>query len=188
MPISHLGLVGWYVTHVVIMVSHIGNDLRKVTVFTNGPVPNDPQLQEALTVARALYASVETRKIVQSIPALREEPGGEIVFADGTSKRVGFLVDKPPAGVVGQDMIAEGLRADVMYDATGTNLKRRDPFCESNVTKGFVAGDTGSPLEQVTIAATAGLVPTAGISKQLCSEEGERVLANIKDSISTRLI
>lgn len=46
---------------------------------------------------------------------------------------------------------------------------------------GFVAGDAGMALKRVTFAATTGVAVAGGISLQLWSEEGESVLAGVKE-------
>ena len=164
----------------VMMVRNLSNDPSKVTIFTSGPLANDPKLQDALRVAKALGSTIEDRKIVRLIPAPHGEKGVDVVFEDGKRQRVGFLVDKPPTEVVGRNMIVEGLGVEVISDWSGTNLKRNEPFGESNVSGVFVVGDAGTALKQVTSAATTGVMAAGAISHQLCSEEGERVLADIE--------
>ena len=62
----------------------------------------------------------------------------------------------------------------------GDNIKRNEPFGETNIKGVFAAGETGTPLKQVTIAMSTGALAAAGISTQLCTEEGERLLATAK--------
>ena len=167
-------------TAMVMMARNLSGDPSKMTVFTDGPLADDPKLEEAISVAKALGSTIESRKIVRLIPAPLGEKGVEVVVEDGNRQRVGFLVDKPPTEVVGRNMIVEGLGVEVVSDWSGTNLKRNEPFGESNVRGVFVAGDAGTALKQVTGAATTGVMAAGGLSHQLCSEEGERVLADIK--------
>lgn len=164
----------------VMMANNLGGDPRKITVYTNGSLADDPKLREAISVAKALGCTIEIRTIIRLVRASHGESGVDVVFADGARQRVGFLVDKPLTEFVGRDMIVEGLGVEVIHDSTGTNLKRSDPFGESNVKGVFVAGDAGAVLKHVTLATTTGVAAAGGISFQLCSEEGERILANVK--------
>ena len=167
-------------TAMVMMVRNLSGDPRKVTIFSNGPVADDPKFQEAILVAGNLGSTVESRRIVRLVPAPHGEQGVDVVFEDRKRQRVGFLVDKPPTEIVGRDIIVEGLGVETVQDWSGTNLKRNEPFGESNVRGVFVAGDAGVALKQVTSAATTGVLAAGGISHQLCSEEGEKVLTDIK--------
>ena len=162
------------------MVCHLSGDKPNVTIFTNGPFSEDPALKEAMSAARSAGCVSDERIIVKLTRAPNGEKGVDVHFRDGGSKRMGFLVDKPPIESVGQQMLVDGLGVEVVPTMFGTCLKRNEPFGETNVKGCFVAGDAGTPLTQVTSAVAHGVAVAGGVSAQLCAEEGERALVAVK--------
>ena len=162
------------------MVCHLSGDKPKVTIFTNGLVLKEPALKEAMRAAQSAGCVLEDRSIVKLTRAPSQEKGVDVHFEDGGSIRMGFLVDKPPMEVVGQQMLVTGLGVEVVPTMFGSCLKRNEPFGETNIKGCFVAGDAGTPMTQVTVAVAQGVFAAGGISAQLCAEEGEKALAKVR--------
>ncbi len=162
------------------MVCHLSGDKPNVTIFTNGLVSEDPALKEAMNAARSAGCVVDERTIIKLTRALNGEKGVDVHFEDGESKRIGFLVDKPPTKPVGEQMLVDGLGVEIVPTKFGSCLKRNEPFGETSVNGCFVAGDAGTPLTQVTFAVANGVAVAGGVSAQLCAEEAERALAAVQ--------
>ena len=58
--------------------------------------------------------------------------------------------------------------------------KRNEPFGESNVKGGLIAGDTGTALKAIPVAYSSGCFVGAGISAQTCGEEDKERIARHK--------
>ena len=164
------------------MVCHLSGDKPNVTIFTNGPFPEDPATKEAMNAARSAGCVFDDRLITKLTRAPSEEQKGlHIHFSNGASVKMGFLVDKPPMEPVGHKMIVDGLGLEIVSHMFGSCLKRNEPFGETSVKGCFVAGDAGSPMTHVTVAVAQGVAVAGGVSAQLCAEEGERALARVKN-------
>ena len=163
------------------MICHLSGDKPNVTIFTNGPFSQDPATKEAMSAARSAGCVFDERTILRLNRAANGNEGLDVHFKDGGSKRLGFLIDKPPTNPVGQEMLVDGLGVEIVPSMFGTCLKRNEPFGETNVKGCFVAGDAGTPLTQVTFALAHGVAVAGGISSQLCAEEAERALASVKN-------
>ena len=162
------------------MVCHLSGDKPNVTIFTNGAHPEDTETKDAIAAARLAGCVLDSRIIDKLTRAPNDEKGVDIHFKTGGSKRMGFLVDKPPISPVGQEMLVDGLEVEIIPTMFGSCLKRNEPFGETSVKGCFVAGDAGTPMTQVTIAVSQGVMAAAGISAQLCAEAGEKALASVK--------
>lgn len=146
-----------------------------VTIFSNGPAnpTGDTALQTALDTALASGMKLDTRLVDKLVN--NGEEGITIVFKDGSSEKLGFLLHKPPTKATGQKFI-EQLGLEV---AAPSGEVKVDPlFTESSVPGCFVPGDAGQMLKQVAVAMGTGVRAGSGISYQLCNEEGARALAN----------
>lgn len=162
------------------MACHMSGSSPKVTIFTNGELPEQASFQDAIQVAQARGCIIETRPIFRLVPAKGGEIGVDVVFVDGDIQRVGFLLDKPRSDLVGRRMI-KSLGVEYGKDvAQGRVVKRTEPFGETNVHGVFVVGDAGVQVKHVTNAAYTGIAAAGGISMQLATEEGERSLAIMK--------
>ena len=175
-----MGFTSNHLSHAM-MISHLSGDKPNVTIFINGPSPQDPATKEAMSAARSAGCVFDDRKILKFSRAPNEDEGLDVHFKDGGSVRVGFLVDKPPVNPVGEKMMVDGLGVEIVPSMFGTCLKRNEPFGETNVRGCFVAGDAGSPMTHVTVAVAQGVAVAGGVSAQLCAEEGEKALARVKD-------
>ena len=163
-----------------IMICHLSGEKPNVTIFTNGPFPEDPATKEAMNAARSVGCVFDERIITKLTRAPKDEKGVDVHFRDGQNTRMGFLVDKPPTHPMGQQMMVDGIGVEIVPTMFGSCLKRNEPFGETSVKGCFVAGDAGSPMTQVTLAVTQGVMVAGGVSTQLCAEEGERALTRVK--------
>ena len=164
----------------VMMLRHLGGENPDITVFTNGPLPKDQALSEAVDAAKRLGIRFVMQKIVKYERVVTPEVGIVVCLEDGHRVHLGFLADKPPTVPVGEDMVVEGLGVEVAKDALGSFIKRSEPSGETSVPGCFVAGDAGAPLKQVTIAISDGVKAAGGVQGQLCAEEAEKVLAEFR--------
>ncbi|KAF6220367.1 hypothetical protein HO133_003499 [Letharia lupina] len=78
-------------------------------------------------------------------------------------------------------VMVDGLGMEIIRTMFGSYFKMNEPFGETSVKSCFVAGDTGTPMTQITIAVAHGVAVADGVSAQLCAEEGERVLTRDKN-------
>ncbi|KAK5157638.1 hypothetical protein LTR04_005378 [Oleoguttula sp. CCFEE 6159] len=101
-----------------------------------------------------------------------------LIHQTDSRARVTFLVHKPPTGVVAADLVIE-LGVDII-EGPDSLVKRNDPFGETNVKGVFVAGDAGTLLKQIMGHMAQGATADAVIHIQLCQQEIERVMANLK--------
>ena len=164
-----------------IMVCHLSGDKPNVTIFTNGPLSEDPTVKEAISAAQSAGCNFDDRIIAKLTRAPKEEKGVDVNFNHGETVRMGFLLDKPPIEPVGQQMLIDGLGVEIVPTMFGSCLKRNEPFGETSVKGCFVAGDAGTAMTQVTVAVAQGVLAAGGVSAQLCAEEGERALAKVKN-------
>ena len=179
-----MGLLGFpsakILPHVMMLAHMSGAANPNVTVFTNGPLSNDPELQEAVKAAELAGCVFESRKIAKLQRVSGAQIGVDVCFEDNEKVRLGFLFDKPPTVPVGQEMLVDGLGVEIGTDPFGSFVKRvGEPFGETNVKGCFVAGDLGTSMKQVTTAMLQGSFATGGLSMQLCAEAGELVLAKV---------
>ena len=161
------GMLGWggMSSHILGLLSLLG--VPKITILGNGPLNlEDENQRKALEVTKARGTVVDKRRI-RRLVHLPDEEGIEIQFEDGESERVGFLQHSPPTEVVGANL-ARDLGVEVLDDGRGgTQLKRNEPFGETNINGVFAAGDAGTLLKQVTIAMQQGTGAGAAIAMQL---------------------
>ncbi|KAL2354259.1 hypothetical protein BJ546DRAFT_1092172 [Cryomyces antarcticus] len=129
-------------------------DIPSITIFTNGSVNGaDKAVADALAITKAKGVTLDERKIAQLDDAGDE--GVDIVFEDGFTS---------PCHFPWPDSL----------------VKRNDPFGETNVKGVFVAGDAGTLLKQIMGHMAQGATADAVIHIQLCQQEIERVMANLK--------
>ncbi|KAF1820392.1 FAD/NAD(P)-binding domain-containing protein [Dissoconium aciculare CBS 342.82] len=146
-----------------------------VTIYTNGPPPTDNATAQALRIAQASKAKVDTRTVKRLI---NNGPGPEngitIEFQDGSNAKLGMLLHRPSTINRGQRFIDQlGLN---MRDGSGEIVT--DPVLAETSVKGcFAAGDTQELVKQVAVAMGSGVRVGAVVSMQLRNEEGARNLA-----------
>lgn len=162
------------------MACHISGPSPKVTIFTDGELPEQASVQGAIQVAQARGCVIETRSIFRLVPANGGELGVDIMFVDGNKQRVGFILDKPHSDLVGRRMI-KSLGVEYAKDVAQSRIvKRTEPYGETSVQGVFVVGDAGVQVKHVTNAGYTGIAAAGGVSMQLVTEEGERSLAKVK--------
>lgn len=126
-----------------------------VTIYSNGPVSEDSAVQQALSIATASGAKVDTRKVTKLInngpgPA----KGITVEFEDGESVRLGMLLHRPATKNRGQHLIDQlGLKT-----REGSGEIVVDPvFAETSVKGCFGAGDTSDLVKQVALGMGSGM-------------------------------
>ncbi|RLL94552.1 hypothetical protein CFD26_102052 [Aspergillus turcosus] len=123
-----------------------------VTVFTDGPVPDNEAMSAAMQKVEALECKVETGKIIRLVPATEPDVGVTVVVDGGKEYKMGYLGHKPPTVVAGAEMVRKlGIEIED-HPIMGQNIKVVDPLCSTNVKGVFVAGDAGTPMKAVANA------------------------------------
>lgn len=162
---------------------HMAQNLdKRVTVFTNGPVPDTAPVQQAMKLSRAFGAQIDERKITRLVnngPSHIE--GITIEFETGEPVTLGFLAHKTQTENRAQDLI-EQLGFETGPVEMGGNVKIVDLFCNETTTRGvFAAGDTMLLMKQVALSMAEGLKAGAGVMKQLGDERTAEVLKQLEE-------
>lgn len=146
----------------------------RITIFSNGEIPADPPVQQALKVAKAFGAQVDPRKIVRFINnGPSHEDGVTIEFETGDPVTLGFIVHRPVTVNRSQHLIDQ-LGVETVDPAMGGHVKIVNSiFNESSVRGVFAAGDTMVMMKQVAIAMAEGLKAAAGAGMQIGQERAE---------------
>ncbi|KAL9101635.1 MAG: hypothetical protein Q9163_003133 [Psora crenata] len=181
LPMGQLGFPSSSHLNHLMMLRHLGGEGADVTVFTNGPLPEDNALLEAVKAAESLGTRFETANIIKYERVPSPGIGIRVCLEDGRKISLGFLLDKPSTVPVGEEMLVEGLGVEIASDPLGRNIKKNEPFGETSVKGCFVAGDAGSSLKHVTMAVTQGVGAAGGTQAQLCAEEAQDVLASLSN-------
>ncbi|KAL5356679.1 cytochrome P450 [Aspergillus floccosus] len=122
------------------------------TVFTDGPVPENEAMQEALGKVEALKFNVETGKVIRLVPAVAPDVGVTVVVEGGKEYKLGYLGHKPHTILAGKDMITR-LGVEIEENPVmGEHVKTMDPLGSTNVKGVFVAGDAATPMKAVANA------------------------------------
>jgi len=149
----------------------------RVTVYSNGPLSTDGAVRNALDTAVARGVNLDTRRVLRLINnGEGAEHGITLEFVEGPSVTLGMLVHKPPTVNRAQKLF-EQLGLKVKLAVTGGEVVIDELFGQSSVEGCFVAGDASQMLKAVTIAMAAGYRAAAGVSYQLCNEEGAKAVA-----------
>ena len=163
------------------MASNMSSGDSKVTVFTNGPVSTDKPMQEAVTAAERAGCRFEQRKVKKLSRLSKGETGLDVHLEDGEKVRLGFLFDRPPTAIAGEEMLVDGLGVEIERNWMGSVIKRvGEPFGETNVKGCFVAGDAGTNMKAVAVAMAQGGLAAAGAVLQLCAEQAEELLESVR--------
>lgn len=114
----------------------------RITIFSNGAIPTDLPVQQALTVAKAFGATVDSRKITRLINnGPSHEDGVTIEFETGEPVTLGFIVHRPVTVNRSQHLIDQ-LGVEMVGPAMGGHVKIMNPmFNETTVRGVFAAGD-----------------------------------------------
>lgn len=125
-----------------------------VTIYSNGPVRQEPAVQEALRIALVSGAKVDERKIERLIHNGPGPANGiSVEFEDRSRVRLGMLLHRPPTRNRSQHLIDQlGLKT-----REGAGEIVVDPiFGETSVKGCFSAGDTAQMVKQVAIGMGSG--------------------------------
>lgn len=146
----------------------------RVTIFSNGAIPDDPPIQQALKVSKAFGAKVDARKIVRLVNnGPSHEEGVTIEFETGEPVTLGFIAHRPATVNRSQHLIDQ-LGIETVDPAMGGHVKITNPmFNETSVRGVFAAGDTMVMMKQVAIAMAEGLKAAAGAGMQIAQEKAE---------------
>jgi thioredoxin reductase len=156
----------------------------KVTIFSNGDIPSDPPVQQALKVAKAFGAKVDSRKIVRLVNnGPSHEDGVTIEFETGEPVTLGFIAHRPVTVNRSQHLIDQ-LGIETVDPAMGGHIKIVNPmFNETSVKGVFAAGDTMVMMKQAAIAMAEGLKAAAGAGMQIGQERAEVAVKAFEDKI-----
>ncbi len=134
------------------MAWSISTEDSMVTIFTNGPPDNSPDVQQALKTATALGIKVESRRI-SKLKFLSN--GLNVVLDDGEEVYMGFLVHLPESVPAASNLIAS-LGLEMVDSPTGRVMKRSEPFGTTSIKGVFCCGDAGTFMKHVTQAMAQG--------------------------------
>lgn len=156
----------------------------RVTIFSNGAIPNEPPIQQSLKVAKAFGARVDSRKITRLINnGLSHKDGVTIEFETGEPVTLGFIVHRPVTVNRSQHLIDQ-LGVETVDPAMGGHIKIIDPmFNETSVKGVFAAGDTMVMMKQAAIAMAEGLKAAAGAGIQIAQEKAKVALVISEEKV-----
>jgi len=156
---------------------------KRVTVLTNGVIPDKPEVQQQMRITEAWGAKVDTRKIkrlVNNGPTHNE--GVTVQFEEGESMTLGFITTKPPTVNRSQDLIDQ-LGVECVDATIGGHIKTVNPMFNSTSVRGvFAGGDTMVAMKQVTIAMAEGLKAAAGAGFELAKEKEAATLKALEEA------
>lgn len=149
----------------------------RITIFSNGQIPDEEPVQHALKVSKAFGAKVDARKITRLVNnGASHEDGVTIEFETGEPVTLGFIVHRPVTVNRAQHLIDQ-LGVETVDSAMGGHVKIANPmFNETSVRGVFAAGDTMVMMKQVAIAMAEGLKAAAGAGMQIAQEKAEVVV------------
>ena len=169
--------VGPHTAHMVGMAMRFDS---RVTVLTNGPVPDDAAIRTQLRICEAWGATLETRRIKKLInngPTHVE--GVTVEFEEGETLTLGFIANRPPTVNRAQDLI-EQLGLECVGQEMGGYVKIVNPMFNSTSVRGvFAAGDTMTPIKQVAIAMADGLRAGEGAAIEVAAEKEEATMKEL---------
>ena len=169
--------MGPHTAHMVGMAMRFDS---RVTVLTNGPVPDDAAIRTQLRICEAWGATLETRRIKKLInngPTHVE--GVTVEFEEGETLTLGFIANRPPTVNRAQDLI-EQLGLECVGQEMGGHVKIVNPMFNSTSVRGvFAAGDTMTPIKQVAIAMADGLRAGEGAAIEVAAEKEEATMKEL---------
>jgi thioredoxin reductase len=144
----------------------------RITIFSNGSIPDDPTVQQALKISKAFGAKVDSRRITRLVNnGPSHEDGVTIEFESGEPVTLGFIVHRPVTVNRSQHLIDQ-LGVETVDPAMGGHIKITNPmFNETSVRGVFAAGDTMVMMKQAAIAMAEGLKAAAGAGIQIGQEK-----------------
>lgn len=151
----------------------------QVIIFANGPVSrDDKEASSTIAIAKTQGVDVDERPI-QRLIRLEDEKGIDIVFEDGSQRRVGFLAVKPICRLSATN-IATDLGVSITNDSkAGPMFLVSQPMNETNIRGVFSAGDASVNTKQFSIAMANGGLVGAAVNFQLCMDSIEIAKKNM---------
>lgn len=135
---------------------------QNVTAYTNGSA----SLAAELAPLAAKNIRIDSRPIKQLVKTPGDNSEVTIVFDDGETETVGFLVHKAKTVLASQTLVEQlGLELTPSGD-----LKVAQPIPMTSVPGVYAAGDCSTFMKMVTNALASGIAVAAGVSMQLQSE------------------
>ncbi|KAJ4380684.1 hypothetical protein N0V86_004045 [Didymella sp. IMI 355093] len=149
----------------------------RITIFSNGAIPDDEPIQKALHVSKAFGAKVDDRKITRLVNnGPSHTDGVTIEFETGEPVTLGFIAHRPPTVNRAQHLI-EQLGVETVDASMGGHIKIMNPMFNDTSVKGvFAAGDTMVMMKQVAFAMAEGLKAAVGAGMQMAQEKAEVVV------------
>jgi thioredoxin reductase len=149
----------------------------RITIFSNGAIPDDEPVQKALHVSKAFGAKVDDRKITRLVNnGPSHTDGVTIEFETGEPVTLGFIAHRPPTVNRAQHLI-EQLGVETVDASMGGHVKIMNPmFNDTSVRGVFAAGDTMVMMKQAALAMAEGLKAAAGAGMQIAQEKAEVVV------------
>ncbi|KAF3043376.1 hypothetical protein E8E12_002181 [Didymella heteroderae] len=146
----------------------------RITIFSNGAIPDDEPVQNALKMSKAFGAKVDERKITRLVNnGPSHTDGVTIEFETGEPATLGFIAHRPPTVNRARHLI-EQLGVETVDASMGGHIKITNPmFNETSVRGVFAAGDTMVMMKQAAIAMAEGLKAAAGAGMQIAQEKAE---------------
>lgn len=156
-------------------------DPTSITIFSNGPLSQDPAVREAFKLAQALGATLDDRRILRLVNnGPSHTDGVTIHFEKGEPVTLGFIVHKPTTVNRAQGLI-EQLGVETVEESMGGHVRIVNPmFNETSIRGVFAAGDTMVAMKQVAIAMAEGLKAAVGAGVQIGQEKAEDVVRGFK--------
>ncbi|OAG12739.1 FAD/NAD(P)-binding domain-containing protein [Paraphaeosphaeria sporulosa] len=144
----------------------------RVTVLTNGAVPEVAAIKQQLRICEAWGAKVDSRKIKRLVNnGPTHEEGVTVEFEEGEPLTLGFIAIKTATVNRSQDLIDQ-LGVECVEPAMGGHIKIVNPMFNSTSVRGvFAGGDTCAPMKQVTISMADGLKAAAGAGIEIATEK-----------------
>jgi thioredoxin reductase len=155
---------------------------RDLVVLSDGPSDLDAAGREKLG---ALGVPVNEKRIAR----LKGKSGGSeglsrVLFEDGSSLEREGLFYGPPQRQ--RSSFAETLGCEVEAMGSAAAAVKTDPMTgETSVPGVYVAGDAGSPLQSVTLAASSGAKAAAFLNHTLCGEDAEAEVSSAGNERAT---
>lgn len=155
---------------------------KRVTVLTNGAVPEVAAVKQQLKICEAWGAKVDSRRIKRLINnGPTHEEGVTVEFEEGEPLNLGFIAIKTATVNRSQDLIDQ-LGVECVEPAMGGHIKIVNPMFNSTNVKGvFAGGDTCALMKQVTLAMADGLKAAAGAGMEIAAEREAIALKLLED-------
>lgn len=144
--------------HALILAKDGYRFTERMTIYTNGNLELYGQLKKLITDGSGL--SVDNREIAK---LGQNEKGTALVhFKDGSQEEQTFLVHRPSTKIDTKLTDQLGLKLSAMGE-----IEAAPPFCKTNVTGVYAAGDCASMMKTISHAMMTGSYAACGIAREL---------------------